>query len=112
MNYSEILYADAIVKGPHSLRDGRNVYYVTTSDVTDIYLRKDGTVGTSTKAEGALDQTRGFWNSREEAHTALDAWKLQYFHERHGIKEPEPELVKDIKRYTKKEFLKEIKTYI
>lgn len=112
MNHAERLYANSVVKGPHSLRDGRNVYYITTPTASDIYLRKDGTVGPGTKAENALLETRGFWDSSSEAQIALDIWKIQYYNKLHRIEEPKPKSVKDTKRYTKKEFLKIIHIYV
>lgn len=113
MNYSEKLYAGSVVKGPHSWK-GNDVYYVTTVSPTETYLRKDGTVGNGTKAMGAPDETIGFWDSKGEAHIALDIWKIQYYNKLHGIKEPEakPEPIKEVKRYTKKEFLKLIQVYV
>lgn len=111
MNNSEKLYAGSAVKGPH-LWKGNDVYYVTTVGSTETYLRKDGTVGNGTKAMGAPDETIGFWNSKSEAYAALEAWKTQYYNKLHGIRELEPEPIKDVKRYTKKEFLKIIQVYI
>lgn len=120
MSHSERLYADPDVKGPHRYK-GKSVYYVTTkSGPTDIYLRKDGSVGKGTIVTGESEKTRGFWDSFSDAHIALNTWKIKYYNEIHGteeseiIKEPkqEPEPIKDIKRYTKKEFLKIIQEYI
>lgn len=118
MNYSERLYTDSDVKGPHKYR-GKSVYYVTTkSGPTDIYLRKDGSVGKGTIVTGEPEGTRGFWDSLSDAHIALDIWKIKYHNEIHGIEEPkvtkelESKPVIDIKRYTKKKFLKLIQVYI
>ena len=111
MTHNESLYVGGVVKGPHSWK-GKEAYYVTTPAPSETYLRKDWTVGNGTQATGASDETRGFWDSRHEAHLALETWKIQYHNKLHGIKEPELKQVEDIKLYTKKEFLKLIQEFI
>lgn len=110
---AELMYETGRVKGPHQY-NGNTVYYVTVTDQKiDLYLRKDGSFGEGTIAEWAAEDTRGFWSSKEEAEIALKNYRVKYkLGSLKKKEEPEIKTKKEIKRYTKKEFLKEIKEYI
>ena len=111
MTNEDSMYNTGIVKGPHKYR-GKEVYYVTVSSkTTDIYLRKDGTVGQGTKAASASDETRGFWDTHIEAYTALSHWKVEFINPK-PTEESKPKEEQKIKRYTKKEFLILIKGFV
>ena len=56
-------------------------YYICAPGKTALdalYLRRDGSVGKSTISNGAHENTRGFWESYEEANTVLAEFQKRY----------------------------------